>query len=227
MNRGNAKATVFFKPGDFADFVRLIGDACRRLPMRVLAFCVMPNHFHLSLWPHEDGDLGRWMQWLMTAHVRRHHRRHGGSGHIWQGRFKAFPAQSDWHLLSVLRYIERNPLRANLVPRAEQWKWSSLGWRGIPGYLSPPDVDAILHPGPVAKPDNWTEWVNQAQTEEELAALRHSVDRGTPLGSDEWVLQIAERLGLESSLRGRGRPKKGDILLLGANRQLHSRSVSG
>jgi len=125
MNCGHGRSTVFFDPSDYAAFVELIGHACRRLPMRVLAFCLMPNHVHLSLWPHEDGDLGRWMQWLLTSHVRRHHRRHRGSGHVWQGRFKAFPAQSDWHLLSVLRYIERNPLRAKLVERAEQWPWSS------------------------------------------------------------------------------------------------------
>ena len=80
---------------------------------------LMPNHFHLLLWPHEDGDLSRWMQWLMTAHVRRYHRHDKGSGQVWQGRFKAFPVQPDEHYLTVLRYVERNPLRANKVERSQ------------------------------------------------------------------------------------------------------------
>jgi putative transposase len=117
---------VFHKPEDYEAFLRLIPLANERLPLRVLGYCLMPNHFHLVLWPREAGDLGRWMQWLMTSHVRRYHRHFGGSGHVWQGRFKAFPIQQDEHLLTVLRYMERNPLRANLVERAEEWRWSSL-----------------------------------------------------------------------------------------------------
>src|SRR3990172_7915988 len=125
INRGNGRAELFHKEDDYAAFVRLVEEACERLPMRVLAYCLMPNHFHLALWPHGDGDLGRWMQWLLTAHVRRYHRHYGSSGPVWQGRFKAFPIQQDEHLLTVLRYIEANPLRARLVKRAEDWRWSS------------------------------------------------------------------------------------------------------
>jgi len=95
MNRGNDRATVFHDERDYQAAVDLIGPACDRLAMRVLDYCLMPNHFHLLLWPHGDGDLGRWMQRLMTSHVRRHPRRHGRSGHVWQGRFKAFPIQRD------------------------------------------------------------------------------------------------------------------------------------
>jgi putative transposase len=97
--------------------------------MRLIAYCVMPNHFHLALWPREDGDLSRWVQWLLTTHVLRHLAYYHRTGHVWQGRFKAFPIQEDDHLRLVLRYIERNPLRASLVARAEQWRWSSL-WPG-------------------------------------------------------------------------------------------------
>ena len=121
----------------------------------------MPNHFHLVLWPHEDGDLSRWMQWLLTTHVRRYHRHYRGSGHVWQGRFKAFPIEEDEHLLTVLRYVERNPLRAKLVRRAENWRWSSLTRR-----------DEWLHPGPVERGEGWIEWVNKPQTEAEEQSLR-------------------------------------------------------
>ena len=129
LNRGNGRQRVFHRDEDYAAFLDLVGSACARLPLRVLGLCLLPNHFHLLLWPHADGDLSRWMQWLLTAHVRRYHGRRGTSGHIWQGRFKAFPIQRDEHFLTVLRYVERNPVRAGLVRRAEDWPWSSLALR--------------------------------------------------------------------------------------------------
>ncbi len=173
--------------------------ACARLPMRIVGYCVMPNHFHLILWPHGDGDLGKWMQWLLTAHVRRHHRINETDGRIWQGRFKAFPIKQDEHLLTVLRYVERNALRANLVARAEKWPWSSLSRRdGSP-------ASAEL---PIELPADWSEFVNRPETQAELEALRGSVNRQTPFGTPYWQQSMAERLGLEQSLRPPGRPRK-------------------
>jgi putative transposase len=94
---------VFHKPGDSHAFLEMRAEATVRIPMRILADCLMSNHFHLALWPYHDGDLSRWMHWLLTTHVRRYLRHYGSSGHVWQGRFKAFPAQEDEHLLVVLR----------------------------------------------------------------------------------------------------------------------------
>ncbi|HEX4146324.1 MAG TPA: transposase [Pirellulales bacterium] len=202
LNRGNGQAEVFHSAGDFAAFLDLMADANERLPLRILAYVLMPTHFHLVLWPRNDGDLSRWMQWLLTSHVRRYHRFYRGTGHVWQGRFKAFPIQQDEHLLSVLRYVERNPLRANLVRRAEAWGWSSLSWR--PKGERP----TMLSDWPVNCPTNWIALVNAAQTEAELVGLRRSVFRGAPFGQEHWCGRTAKRLGLESSLRPRGRPKK-------------------
>ncbi len=202
INRGNGRATVFHDDADFTGFVELIRDARERLPMRIAGFCLMPNHFHLVLWPRGDGDLSRWMQWLMTAHVRRHHRRYGTSGHVWQGRFKAFPIQQDEHLLTVLRYVERNPVRAGLVARAEDWLWSSVAIDGPPA--APPRQT------PLKLPDRWHSFVNRAEPAEELEAVRNYVNREAPFGADRWVSGTARRLGLESSLRPRGRPRKED-----------------
>jgi len=196
------EAEVFHKDADYAAFVGLFGPACERLPMRILGYCLMPNHFHLVLWPHGDGDLGRWMQWLMTSHVRRYHRHYGGSGHVWQGRFKAFPIQEDDHYLSVLRYVERNPLRARLVRRAEAWAWSSLRLRSVAAG------ESFLANGPLAIPGDWQQLVNEPQSEAELAALRASIQRGTPFGGPRWTQRAARELGLESTLRPRGRPRK-------------------
>ena len=192
LNRGNARGEVFHKDEDYVAFLKLMADAQERLPMRLLAFCLMPNHFHLVLWPDADGDLSRWMQLLLTAHVRRYHRHYDSSGHVWQGRFKAFPIQKDDHLLSVLRYVERNPVRAKSlgIRQAQRWLWSSLG------TPEPDLVVPTLDPGPVPRPRNWLQWVNAPQTEVELLALRTSIARGTPYGSTAWRKRIAKSLGL-------------------------------
>jgi putative transposase len=204
INRGNARGEVFHKPEDYASFCRLVQEAADRVRMRVLAYCLMPNHFHLALWPRQDGDLSRFMQWLLTAHVRRYHRHYRSGGHVWQGRFKAFPIQQDDHLVTVLRYIERNPLRAGLVANAEDWLWSSLRGRDDASYdRSPP-----MHASPVRLPDHWVRIVNAPMTETEVARVRQSVNRGTPFGTGGWVQRTAARLGLEASLRPRGRPPK-------------------
>lgn len=142
------------------------------------------------------------MQWLTTAHVRRYHKHYRSSGHVWQGRFKAFPIQEDEHLLTVLRYIERNPLRAGLVERAQEWTWSSLA------SLCEEPLPSFLHPGPVPRGKDWLDWVNQPQSEAELKAILRSVDRGAPFGATEWASSMAAEFGLEASLRPRGRPKK-------------------
>ena len=112
LNRGNAHAKVFHKDQDFQAFLDMIAEASLRQPMRILAYCLMPNHFHLVLWPRHDGDISRWVHWLLTTYVRRYQKHYHSSGHVWQGRFKSFPIQEDDHLRVVLRYIERNPLRA-------------------------------------------------------------------------------------------------------------------
>jgi putative transposase len=175
LNRGNARQQVFFKDGDYQAFLKALAHATIEVPMRVLAWCLLPNHFHLVVWTHHDGDLSRWMHWLQNTHVRRYHQHYHSSGHLWQGRFKAFPIQHDEHLLTVLRYVERNPLRAGLVAQAEDYPWSSL--RCLLAHTATP---AYWHPGPVARPADWLAWVNQALTAEELAAVRTCVTRGGP-----------------------------------------------
>lgn len=201
LNRANLGAAVFQKDGDFRAFTALIEDACKRLPIGVLAYCLMPNHFHLVLEPAEQGNLSKWMQWLMTSHVRRYHRHHGTSGHVWQGRFKSFPIQADDHLHAVLRYVERNPLRAGLVGAAQDWPWSSLRW------WRRSDRPRWLTDGPFDRPADWVRRVNRPQTEAEEEAMRKSINRGAPFGSDSWQARAAAKLGLESTLRPRGRPK--------------------
>jgi len=194
---------VFHKDGDYEAFLKAMAHACVEIAMPVLGYCLMPNHFHLVVRPMHNGDLSTWMHWLQNTHVRRYHQHYHGSGHIWQGRFKSFPIEDNEHLLTVLRYAERNPVRAKLVARAEQWQWSSARyWQdemGRPSYL----VN-----GPVRRPKDWLKWVNQGAAADNLEELRRSVNRGTPFGALDWVLRTAEQMGLEATLRPRGRPRK-------------------
>ncbi len=203
LNRGNGRQQVFFKDGDYAAFVQAMADACTHVPMRVLAYCLMPNHFHLVLWPTADGDLSTWMHWMSNAHVRRYRQHYKGSGHVWQGRFKAFPVQTGEYLLTLIRYVERNPLRAGLVLAAERWLWSSV--RSRLGLVLRPEW---LVDGPLHLPSDYVTWLNEPATAAEAERIRKSVERGTPYGAEEWQERIAHQLGLESTLRPRGRPKK-------------------
>jgi putative transposase len=202
LNRANRRAEVFHETADYAAFLKLIGRAQERIELPLLAACLMPNHVHFVMRPTGDRDVSRWMQWLFTTHARHYHEKHGTTGHVWQGRYKHFAAQSDQHLLTVMRYVERNALRAKLVASAEDWRWGSLNWRlrgNLPISLATP---------PLSLPSAWSEWVNQPQTAAELLAIRTSVNRQRPFGDAEWVKQKAIEAGLDQSLIKVGRPRK-------------------
>ena len=117
--------------GESGAFLKILGEGMERVPCRVLGLCLMPNHWHLVLWPHADGDLSRLMAWISNTHVKRYRQHYHDriGGHLYQGRFKSFPVETDDHLYTLLRYVERNPLRAGLVRKATNWRWSSLGKR--------------------------------------------------------------------------------------------------
>jgi putative transposase len=206
LNRAVARHALFQKDGDYDAFERVFAEALEKHPIRVLSYCVMPNHWHLVLWPARAGQLTAFVRWLTHTHTMRWHAHYhsSGTGHLYQGRFKAFPIEADDHLYTVLRYVERNPLRANLVVQPEAWRWSSLHLR----QTDDPRVAKLLHPWPVPMPPDWLALVKEPQTKAEVEAVRRSVVRGSPYGSLAWQLRTARRLGLESSLRPRGRPKK-------------------
>lgn len=204
LNRANGRQGLFDTPQDYQLWESVLLEARERVPVRILSYCVMPNHWHLVLWPRHDGDLSRFMAWVTLTHTQRWHAQHHsvGSGHVYQGRFKSFPVQADEHFLTVCRYVERNALRAKLVKRAENWEWSSL-WRRTQGGKQ----SQWLTDWPVTRPRQWVKWTNELQTEEELKSLRQCAQRGRPFGNEIWVQRTTRRLNLESTLRPRGRPK--------------------
>ncbi|MBA5871699.1 MAG: hypothetical protein GDA68_17145 [Nitrospira sp. CR2.1] len=205
LNRRVGRLPLFEKPADYAAFEKILAEAVEATRIRIAAYCLMPNHWHLFLWPRRDGELSEVLRWITVTHTQRWHAHHktAGTGPVYQGRFKSFPVQTDEHFLTVARYVERNALRAKLVRRAEDWQWSSL-WRRTQGE---PKLTAWLCDWPMDRPRDWGGWVNRPQGAAELEALRTSVQRGRPFGDEGWVRRIAKRFGMESTLRPRGRPK--------------------
>ncbi|MDR3638267.1 MAG: transposase [Isosphaeraceae bacterium] len=205
LNRSNARLAFFNQNGDYEAFLGVLTEAVDRHGTRLLAYCVMPDHFHLVLWPEADGELSQFTRWLTMTHTQRWHaaRRSAGAGRLYEGRFKSFPVQNDGHFLTVCCYVERNALRAGLVRQAESWRWGSLAQRMDRSAVGP-----ALSPWPVRRPSGWLQRVNAALGTIEEDALRRCVIRGQPYGTPQWQAETASRLGLELTLRPRRRPKK-------------------
>lgn len=206
LNRGNARQTIFHKDEDYQAFLRVLGEGLERYPMELFSFVLMPNHWHLVLRPSEDGMMGRMLRWVTATHTQRYHAHYhtSGEGHLYQSRFKSFPIADDDHFLMVCRYVERNPLRANLVQRAEDWQFGSL-WRWM---QKTEPLPRLFAPWPIPRTPNWIERVNQPLSEKELKALHDCVHRGRPFGDEAWTEEVARRTGLGYTLRSRGRPRK-------------------
>ena len=133
--------------------------------MRIVGYCIMGNHWHLLLWPRNDGDVSSFMQWISATHAKRYHVSHGseGMGHIYQGRFKSFPVQGNDYYLSVLRYIEANPVKASMVKDASHWCWSSYLHHIGEDVESP--ITICKSPKPI--PSNWKALVHKEISEEQ------------------------------------------------------------
>jgi putative transposase len=180
INRSNGRVKIFRTEKDYLDFEYLLSEMKETFDMRILAYVIMPNHWHLLLYPKKDKDMSAALQWLGTTHARRHHTRKGtiGGGHLYQGRYKSFLIEQDRHLLSVLKYIERNPVRAKLAARPEAWRWGSA-YRRIKGSAK---EKSLLAESPTDLPRNYREWVNEPETAESLKDIRRSVEKSVPYG---------------------------------------------
>jgi putative transposase len=205
LNRRVGRLALFEQPTDYTAFEKILAEAHAQTHLRIAAYCLMPNHWHLLVWPRQDGELSEVLRWITVTHTQRWHAYHrtAGTGPVYQGRFKSFPVQTDEHFLTVARYVERNALRAKLVSQAEDWQWSS-GWRRAQGD---PKLTTWLSDWPVERPRDWVARVNRPQGAAELEAIRTSVQRGRPFGEEGWVRRMVTRFGLEATLRPPGRPK--------------------
>lgn len=204
LNRANGRLRIFGKSADFLALEAIVAEAMRRYPVDVCGYCIMGNHWHMLVRPRQDKVLSDFMRWVTLTHTQRWHGAHGtaGIGHLYQGRFKSFPIQGEHYYLTAVRYIEANPLRAGLVKDAGQWAWSSYAVR------QGRESEIVLSDGLVKLPENWGEFVHKGLGQSELEHLRNCVAKGAPMGDDTWVERVASRLGLQSTLRKRGRPWK-------------------
>lgn len=205
INRANGRSQIFHTDKDYIHFESLLLEAVELTGMSILSYCIMPNHWHLVLYPQQDGDMSEFMRWITTTHVRqrRTQTKSVGDGHLYQGAYKSFPIETDQHLTTVIRYVEQNPLRAKLVQKSEDWPWSSLYRR----QRNNKEDQKLLAELPMELPVNYWESVNIILKEKDLEQVRHSIIKGTPYGSDNWVGDMVEKYGLTSTLRGPGRPK--------------------
>ncbi len=207
LNRRILRLKLFEKDGDYDAFLRVLEESLDRPDApRLLSYCLMPTHWHLVVQAGRRTNLSTWMQWVTVTHTHRWHAFHGtaGQGPLYQGRFKSFPVQADLHFLVLCRYVEANAVRAGLVARAEDWRWGSLwvrqnreAWMG-----------RCLSDWPVDRPRSWLAEVNEPLGEQALGPVRQAMARGTPLGSQRWRVRVAGLLGLDLTLRPRGRPRK-------------------
>ena len=206
INRSNARIQIFDTEDDYKLFESILEEGKERTDMRILAYCIMPNHWHLVLSPKQDGDLVQFMSWITNTHTRRWHvaKETIGGGHLYQGRYKSFLCEDDLYFLTLVRYVERNPKRANIVKKAEQWKWSSV-WRREQGNE---EQKKLLAPWPVPPPPDYLTWLNNPQTAKEEEAIQRSIIKSIPFGSDTWVTRMIKKFGLEQTLRSVGRRKK-------------------
>jgi putative transposase len=205
INRANGRLQIFNTDEDYTLFEQLLLETKEVTDMRILAHELMPNHWHLVLYPRNDGDLQAFMHKLSNAHTRKVHAQTNtnGSGHLYQGRYKSFLVDSDEYLLSVIKYVERNAVRAKLVSCCEEWRWGSA-WRRVHGTVG---QKRLLDELPIDLPDDYVKWVNTADKEEDLRNIRNSVNKSVPYGRDAWVDTMVTKHCLESTRRSPGRPR--------------------
>jgi len=189
---------------DFEAFQRCLVQTLESTPMRVMAYCVMSDHWHLVLWPERDGDLAKFMMRLTITHVRRWlvHRGEVGSGHVYQGRYKSFAMANDDHPSTVCRYVERNPVRARLVQSCRDWSWSSAGQERLA-----PELRVPLAGFPGGRRRDWVEWTDHPQTAAEEAAVVRCMEENLPFGGEKWLEKFKVKLGWREPMP-RGRPRK-------------------
>jgi putative transposase len=208
INRSNGRLSIFNKREDFLAFEKILGEAQDRVNMRICGYCIMGNHWHLLLYPYEDGDLSEFMRWLTVTHTMRYHYSHGtaGTGHLYQGRFKSFPVQADYHLIKVLRYIEANPLAAEFVDNASEYQWSSYDYHI--GKKRDDRQFRLTDLPDMPSPQQWADIVHAGIPKADIDAINQSLKRSSPLGDPKWKSQTVRALDLQSTINNRGRPTK-------------------
>lgn len=202
MNRAVRRTRLFKTERDYEAFLVVVREGLLQSNVNVIAYEVMPNHWHFVVTCDRIEEVSAWLHWVTGTHAIRWNLAHGcrGSGAVYQSRFKAVPIQRETSLIRVCRYVERNALRKGLVGAAEQWRWGSL-YAVLENFHPIP-----LSKWPILRPSDWIEFVNRPENSAELEALRKTIRRNQPVGDRDWQEAVAPFIGL--SMRPIGRPRK-------------------
>ena len=204
-HRGNRRDEIFRQADDYRIYLRLLRKAVERNPVKIWAYVLMPNHIHLIVVPEREDSLADAIQWAHGKYADVFNGLYGTVGHLWQGRFRS-TVMDESHLFNGVRYVERNPVRAGLVGKAEDYSWSSAAVHC--GFRSDPLVSGDLPFANVIQ--DWSGWLAGAETEEEIRRLRNCTQTGYPCGPDEFVRCLEQRVGHRIFSRNGSRGVKGD-----------------
>ena len=204
--RGNRREQVFFEDGDYELYLDLLSDAAARSGVAIWSYCLMPNHVHIVAVPSDEDGLRRTFRYVHRHYTGYINARLRVTGHLWQGRFSSV-AMDEAHLVSALRYVALNPVRARLVARAEDWRWSSTR------ALIAGEGDDLVDVAPaLERVGNFTTFLGETFDEAmSYAVLRKAESVGRPVGSKEWLADIEARTGLTLAPAKRGSKPKGTI----------------
>lgn len=204
--RGNRREDVFFEEEDRAVYLAWLREYARKQKVQILAYCLMTNHVHLIMIPKTAGGLHDVLRPLHMRYAQRINRNRGWSGHLWQGRYFSAPLDEPY-TWSAICYVERNPVRAQMVSRAEEYRWSSAaahcGLRGDPILAEKGEWSRNI-----ASVPDWSKWLAEADDPEKLEILRRNIDKGLPCGSEEFIERLSKKSGRSLKFLPRGRPRK-------------------
>jgi putative transposase len=186
--RGNRRQQVFFGDDDYLAYRTLLAQSCRDAGVAVWAYCLMPNHVHMILVPSDPDGLRAALGDAHRRYSREVNFREGWRGYLWQGRFASFPMDEPY-ALTCARYIELNPVRAGLVRRARDWRWSSAR-----AHLSGKDDDVASVRPLLDLAPKWTDLLGEGLEDAEREALRACERTGRPLGSPKFIARLEKRL---------------------------------
>jgi putative transposase len=204
--RGNRREDIFFTDEDREAYLSWLKEYCEKYGVEILAYCLMTNHIHLVAVPSADDGLQRVLKPLHMRYAQRINRERGWKGHLWQGRFFSSPLD-EAYLWAAVRYVERNPVRAGMVRRAEEYRWSSAAahcGKQLDGLLDP----ASGLSRKFSEIEDWSAWLAEGDETEELQVLRRNVEKGLPCGSDGFVEKLGRQVGRLLEYRPQGRPRK-------------------
>lgn len=202
--RGNRRERTFFEEGDYALYLDLLADAAGRAGVEIWSYCLMPNHVHIVAVPCDRDGLRRCFRYVHRHYTGYINARLRVTGHLWQGRFSSV-AMDEPHLVTAFRYVALNPVRARLVERPEDWRWSS-----VRAHLAGADDHVVKVAPAIERVGDFAAFLGEDFDEAlSYAALRKAESVGRPVGSPEWLADMEARTGLPLRPRKRGPKPRG------------------